>query len=644
MHIGKRNQPRVIAGWMLGFFVVAALGLASGGYDPVARGRVGVAMWWIVLLGACIGTFPRRVSSAAWTSIGLLAALALWIGLGSVWSESAERSVIELARVTMYLGVLVLGICAVARTGARSVVAGVASAIAFIAVLAVLSRLQPQWFPRSNHIELFGEVGARRLSYPLNYWNALGALMAMGVPLLLALAVGARTVAARVLSVTALPVLALCLYLTISRGSVLVAVVAVAVLLALAPRRLALARTLALAGAGAALLIAVARSQPALRSGLDSAQARSEGDTLLLLSIVACVAVGLALWGLERLVERIAWRAPRWRKLSRGTALGAVSVAAVAVVVAALALGAGGEIQDRWEEFKVVPVTADAGPNDLLGRLAAVNGTGRYQLWEAAIDANRSHPWRGIGPGTFEFWWSRNPTTPLIVRDAHNLYLETLAEAGVVGLALLVAFFAWVLICGVRRARQASGPARLWIAAATAVVAAFMTSALLDWTWEMAVAPASMLLMAAVVLADVSGRRMRNNSIDPRLRRTGLGALAIVAAVIIAVPLAGAVALRTSQQAGARGDLGTALSYARSAERLQPWAASPLLQQALVHEQAGRIQAASEAARQATDAEATNWRTWLIRARVSRSAGDRAEAASSRARLRALNPRRAGQR
>ena len=38
--------------------------------------------------------------------------------------------------------------------------------------------------------------------------------------------------------------------------------------------------------------------------------------------------------------------------------------------------------------------------------------------------------WKGIGPGTFEFWWSRNGIYPGgFVRDAHSLYMETLAKS-----------------------------------------------------------------------------------------------------------------------------------------------------------------------------------------------------------------------
>jgi O-antigen ligase len=65
---------------------------------------------------------------------------------------------------------------------------------------------------------------------------------------------------------------------------------------------------------------------------------------------------------------------------------------------------------------------------DLLTRLQSATSRGRYQYWESAAGAQRTDPWRGIGPGTFELWWARNGTTQGFVRDAHSLYAESLGN------------------------------------------------------------------------------------------------------------------------------------------------------------------------------------------------------------------------
>src|SRR5262249_2315242 len=147
----------------------------------------------------------------------LLGAFAAWTGLAVGWSENAESTVVELGRLVAYLGILVLAISLHGRTAVRHAINGLACAIGLITVLAVLSRLHPQAFPTVRYFHSLGPASPRKLGYPLNYWNGLAALVAIGVPLLLAVAVGARTVPARALAGATLPICALCLYLTVSR-------------------------------------------------------------------------------------------------------------------------------------------------------------------------------------------------------------------------------------------------------------------------------------------------------------------------------------------------------------------------------------------------------------------------------------------
>ena len=139
-----RLDGPAIAAWTLGFAVVAYLALSNGGYDTVVRSQVGIAVWWIVLLGALSGILPSRFGAAGWTATALLAGFALWTGLAIGWTESAERTAIELGRVATYLGVFVLALALQERAAARHVIHGLACAIAFVTLLAVLSRLHPQ--------------------------------------------------------------------------------------------------------------------------------------------------------------------------------------------------------------------------------------------------------------------------------------------------------------------------------------------------------------------------------------------------------------------------------------------------------------------------------------------------------------------
>ena len=103
-----------------------------------------------------------------------------------------------------------------------------------------------------------------------------------------------------------------------------------------------------------------------------------------------------------------------------------------------------------------------------------------------------------------------------------------------------------------------------------------------------------------------------------------------------------AAAARLSRVAtAADGRLTTALKDSRTAERLQPYAATPNLQRALVLEEAGDLGRAAVAARVATADESTNWRTWLVLARLDARRGKAAAAVRELRIARRLNPRSA---
>lgn len=637
-----RFDGPAMAAWTLGFAVVVYLAMSNGGYDTIVRSQVGIAVWWIVLLGALSGILPSRFGAAGWAATGLLAGFALWTGLAMGWTESAERTAIELGRVATYLGVFVLALALQQRAAARHAIHGLACAIGFVTLLAVLSRLHPQWFPVNDHLEFLGEGNARKLSYPLNYWNGLAAFAAIGVPLLLATAAAARTLAGQALAAAALPVCALCVYLTISRGGALALVVGIVVFLAFAPRRLAGFGTLVAAAAGSAVLLAAASQRDAVQDGAPAAAAAQQGTELIWLLVIVCTAVALlqiAMGLAARHVARPALLAPG----RRTTTLGALAVVGV-VCALGVAAGAPGYAGDRWQEFKTPTAQAtEADHDNVFSRLQVANGNTRYQIWQFATEINATKPWRGIGPGTFELWWARHGTSPGFLRDAHSLYFETFAETGIVGLGLLVGLLTFLLGTAVARALRGPPGMRIWIAAAVGGLAAFMTSAAFEWVWELGAVACAVMVLAAVILAgrddDAPPAAATNQRGHPLLPRGALGLLAAVAIAAIVVPMAGALATHDSRSAAADGRVGAALEDSRTAERLQPYAATPRLQRALVLEEAGDLEGAALAAREATANEPTNWRTWLVLARINARRGDTTFAILQLRKARRLNPR-----
>ena len=110
-----------------------------------------------------------------------------------------------------------------------------------------------------------------------------------------------------------------------------------------------------------------------------------------------------------------------------------------------------------WHSFTAPPSGTGSSLNN---RLFHLSGTGRIDHWRVAAHEVTAHPWLGSGAGTFGEYWFKDRPTRVIVHDAHNLYLETLAETGPIGLALLVLLLAG-LIAGAARSRSpASAPAR----------------------------------------------------------------------------------------------------------------------------------------------------------------------------------------
>jgi hypothetical protein len=619
--------------WILGFAPVLYLALQGGGYDLVIYSQVGVAVWWIVLCGVLAGVLPvLSIPRAGWLVLGVLFSYGAWTALGVTWSESVERSVDELGRVSAYAGFFVLGLCVLDAHRLRHLLNGMACAFAIVGVLAVLSRLDPQWFPRDEVVAFFGSTA--RLDYPLNYANGLGEFLAMGLPLLLGAATRARTLAAGALAAGSLPVLALGIVLSISRGGALAGAIGLLLLLALLPERIPALASALTAAAGSAILIAALLERSALRNGLSTPAAVTQRGQMLVLILVVCAGVALvqaaiSLWA--RFATRPAWMAvPR-----RRAAIGCAAAAAIAVALA-LAAGLPGALSRQWRAFEQPNLTGVSASN-AYARFGTVTGSHRYQYWQAAVAAFHSSELHGIGPGTFEFWWAQHNSVSQFVRNAHSLYVETLAELGIVGALQVLGLFGILLVLGTVRALRAPPSTRHALAVAVAAFAVFAISAAYDWVWQLAVLPAAALLLGGGILS----ARRRPAPLTRRSRsvtRLVLACGALLALPAIAIPLIGTTSIRSSQSDVRAGNLAAAMQAANSAQALEPYAATPRLQRALIFELERRYSPAAVAARQATEREPTDWQTWLVRSRIEVEADHPRLALDYYLRARALNP------
>jgi hypothetical protein len=303
---------------------------------------------------------------------------------------------------------------------------------------------------------------------------------------------------------------------------------------------------------------------------------------------------------------------------------------------------ASGPISRAWDQFRNEDQVARA--SDPAARLTTAGGK-RNELWSSALAAFDAHPLDGVGPGTYEWWWSRDARDPEFVRDAHSIYLEHLAELGLPGLLLLLGFFGSLLALALRARLLLVEPDDL--AASVAMISAFavfLVSSGVDWMWEETAVTALGLGGIAVAAAGGS-RRLRGVA-----RRGPIGAPGVRAAIVVAAILAAAIEvpgvvatqrIHDSEAAARAGDLAGSAELADAAADAAPWFATPHEQLALVREAQRQFAAADREIGEAMEKEPYNWQYPLIRARIEVEAGHRARAFRTfRAgrRLRPLSP------
>lgn len=598
--------------------VLLLYALDGGAYDTVVLGQLGIAAWWVLTLGVVIGLLPRTRPTAGLLVVVLsVLGLTVWTALSLGWTDSQERTTIEIARLVHHLGILVLAWAAFDRRTWTTAAGGLTAAAVIVCALAFVSRLAPDVLVAN----VYGPEGGRRLSYPLNYWNANAAWGAMTMAMLLGWSVHPR-LAVRVPALAVVPLVAVVTYLTYSRAGAIGTAAGAILVVAIAYRRWQTFAHVLLAALATAPVILAVRGRPEIVEGTGDAGAGG----LIAILVACCAACALvpfvtAVAGLDR------------ARMGRTPARTAFAAGALALAIAGAV--AGPRLADRaWDSFSAR--NAAAVPDDPAQRLN-LSGN-RYNIFASAIDAAEEHPLKGVGAGTFEFWWNVDARDPEFIRDGHSLYLETAAELGVPGLLLLLGLIGGGALIAVAARRGSRTPEETTAAAALAGGAAvFLVHAGVDWVWESTAVAVLALASVGVLAAGVGPERVPSR----RARRLLIGGAVVVGVIAFVVQLPPVVStskVRDSQTAAQRGDMVTALADARAAAEALPWAASPYLQRALVLEAQGRLDAALVDARRAEEREPTNWRHPLVRARLEAAAGDVDAALRAYRRARSLRP------
>jgi hypothetical protein len=549
---------------VLCFLTVGLVARRAGGWWPTTWGWAALALLFVA--AATVILLPRlELGRLDVELLGGIAALTAWIGLSTIWSESRPETVLELERAIVYVAGTLALLAVARRRSLAGILAGLLAAAVALCVHALATRFAP------DRVHWAGSSLGFRLDGVLAYPNALAIVAVLGLLLALGLAADARAAAARAAAAAATVPLALALDLATSRGAWLALVAGLAAALALPPRRRALVRALVPLAAVAALGIWLLSRSRTLTRWDDPAAAAHDGHLMAVAGLALCVAAALTAL-----------------RPTRATAVAAVAACAVAVAVAPasvarLAAGPG---------VPLVPGAPAPGATPA-GTLFSTTSNSRTEYWRVALHDARHHPVLGSGAGTFVRQWYAHRRIRVAVQDAHSLYLETLAELGVVGLALLL----FTLAVPVRAALRARG--ERYVAATFGAFVAFAAHSAVDWDWELpAVTLAGLFCGAAlVVAARPPGAAL---ALDGRWR----GAILVPVLGLLAFSFVGLVGNRADENALAaayRGDWKTTQTEASHARGWAPWSADAIVLLAdAAHgrgDRAGAVRLLREAAR-----------------------------------------------
>jgi O-antigen ligase len=534
-----RELPLAASLLLVGFALFHGGGPGSGSLPWLG----GAALLVVIVLIATQGL------PSGWVSLVPLAALTAWLALSISWSALPDRSWDYANRTFVYLVFALLGLWLAGRT--RALALGLMALFGAVLVWSLLGKVLPVVYD-------YGPPEVGRLRGPVGLWNQLALVCEFALPL----ALWRRRIEGALLAYAAI----VALLLTYSRGGVITAVLVAVAWLVLDDERLESARTLLAAAVPAAAVVGIAFALPGVTGDGESSHTRwRDGLIFGVLLIVGAIAVTL--------LRRVPLpRVPRRVLIGAGVAV----VAALAVVVVVKgggsgALGNGGD------------------------RLTQTSSNFRFTWWGQAVHGWEHDKLLGTGAGTFH-------VTNLLYRhsyldyttEPHNLPLQFLTEAGIVGLALFV-LAAAALLRGTHRRRKHE-------LALALVLPAYLVHSLVDIDWDFVAVSAPAFLAAGALAGGLPVRR-----VSPFGSLVAAGA-ALLAFVVLLLPWLGE---RWSAQATVASPA-RAVTLAKRAQSVDPLLVEPLWALAFAAELRGEVPTAYAYYLEATRKQPKNADTWLF--------------------------------
>ena len=497
------------------------LSFRAGGFFPAQHALVALVFVAALVLRVTVAEHPlaggSRLLVVAAAATALLAA---WMLLSGSWSHAPGRALIEYDRALVYLLPLVLlGTVPREAYAPAWVVRWLALAIAIVCAAGLTTRLAPDvWSVPPSAVN-------DRLSYPLTYWNGLGITGAIGLVMLVHLTTSLREPRAiRVAAAALCPMVAATIYFTFSRGGIAGALIGIVVVLLVGRPAGLLTGLLPAAGASAVVVLSALDADVLSGPAFASPAGVAEGHDLALL--IALAALGAA--ALRAVLLLVDARVTRWNE--RRPPMRLRTFAAGWAVAAAV-----GESRCSSRRARRASSSASTTGSSRATRpsspISATACSTRATTGASTTGASRSTasapsrctaraPARTRSPGTAT---GRSPSRSL---DGHSLYVESMGELGLVGLALVLVAVLTILFGFLRLARGAErGPPAALFAAGLI----WALHAGIDWDWELTATGAWLWAAGGICLAAPAGAaRLRSPG---RVTRIVLGLCCLVLAL-----------------------------------------------------------------------------------------------------------------
>jgi O-antigen ligase len=642
---------------------------AKGGLNLESMTSTEMALTLIsgVVAAVAIVLAPGRAHAYGAWSLGLLLAFTFLTALSVVWSVQPDDSWHDAGRMLAYSGVFgaALALARLAPERWPALLGGIVLAAVVVCGYALATKVLPGHLASSN--------AYARLEEPFGYWNAIGLTAAMGA--IGCMWLGSRRSGHALLSALAYPamgLLLLTLVLAYSRGALAAFAVGLVLWFCIVPLRLRGAAVLIVGGIGAAVVGAWDFSKHALSSeGVALPERVTAGHQLgalviamLVLLTLAGIAIG---FGAARHSPSLILRR------RAGAALIALIVLAVLAFAGALAHSHRGFTGSISHAFDSLTNPNAKPPPNTPDRLTAVASV-RARYWKEALEVFDAHPVLGAGAEGYGTAHLRYRHETLNVRHAHGYVVQTLADLGLVGLAISLALLlAWMAAAGRAthpfnrrwsswatwlKAREGPAPGwrmvgegdlalytpeRIGLLSMLCLVVVFGAHSLVDWTWYVP-GDACVALICAGWLAGrgplatipgaartgargaadsapsdlVGARRWAWRPGEPGFARTAVAGLVIVAALLAAwsewQPQRSEEA-RQEALALLATNPAAARSAANTAVSRDPLSAEALFTLANVQKLAGQRAEARATLQRAVRLQPSNPQTWLELAR-----------------------------